>query len=505
MAKKDITSLRGTLDYLKGQNKVIEIDKEVDPICEISGLLKALDGGPAITFTNIKGYPEIRNVGNLISTRESISNIFGWNGPKAALENCRQALFNHIPPQIVEDAPCQEVIIAEDIDLLNILPVIQHTKKDVGRIIGGGIYLISGDYFDGGTEISFKRTMPLGKNLASVMFVGGTHIWHVAKKHEGEKIPTTINIGTPPAVLIVAGGGGISAGMPWGGDELGIAGALQGAPVTICKAKTVDAYAIAQSEWVIEGYIHATQNVWESKEAEKVGRGRIAPFFPEWPKYFGRARKVWSFEATAITHRREKPYYYTPLADSFESDMTYALLREAYFYHLAEGLAPGLVQDVNQLYPAFQSLKVKVKKRGAYDDGWIHNLIVNAFAAFTGLRLAVFVDEDVDIHNGEDVFWAMATRVHPESDLFMIPGGKGTGMMPIEASDQTTGQVLRTGTFFKGIGIDATIPFSLKWNFERANYPSGEINLEKWLSNEDIAAVRAVQSDYAKLLARIGG
>jgi 2,5-furandicarboxylate decarboxylase 1 len=148
---------------------------------------------------------------------------------------------------------------------------------------------------------------------------------------------------------------------------------------------------------------------------------------------------------------------------------------------------------------------VQVKKRGAYDDGWIPNLIINSFAAFTGLRLAVFVDEDVDIHNGEDVFWAMATRVDPDRDLFILPGGKGTGMMPVEFADQSTERILSAGKHFKGIGVDATIPFNLKGSFERACYPSYKIDLKKWFSEEDIAAIRASQSDYAKLLAKTGG
>ena len=54
-------------------------------------------------------------------------------------------------------------------------------------------------------------------------------------------------------------------------DKIGMAGALQGSPIDLVKAKTVDAYAIAQSEWVLEGYVIEDERVWETDEAERLG------------------------------------------------------------------------------------------------------------------------------------------------------------------------------------------------------------------------------------------
>ena len=108
-------------------------------------------------------------------------------------------------------------------------------------------------------------------------------------------------------------------------DEVGAAGALGGAPVEIVKAKTVDAYAMANAEYVIEGYIVPNQRVWETEEAERLGQQGVASFHPEWARYMGRAYRARRFEVTAFTHRRDKPI--TALRDRL--DVTRAFRRVA--------------------------------------------------------------------------------------------------------------------------------------------------------------------------------
>jgi 2,5-furandicarboxylate decarboxylase 1 len=37
-------------------------------------------------------------------------------------------------------------------------------------------------------------------------------------------------------------------------------------------------------------------------------------------------------------------------------------------------------------------------------------------------KIAVAVDEDIDIYDPQDIAWAIATRVNPEEDIHIIPG-----------------------------------------------------------------------------------
>ena len=53
--------MRNTIKFLREHDDIWVVTKEVDPIYEIAGILKALDGGPALLFETIKGYATQRN------------------------------------------------------------------------------------------------------------------------------------------------------------------------------------------------------------------------------------------------------------------------------------------------------------------------------------------------------------------------------------------------------------------------------------------------------------
>ena len=55
MSKKDVTSVRSTIEWLKEEGELISIKEEIDRDLEIVGVTKALDNGPALLFENIKG------------------------------------------------------------------------------------------------------------------------------------------------------------------------------------------------------------------------------------------------------------------------------------------------------------------------------------------------------------------------------------------------------------------------------------------------------------------
>ena len=116
------------------------------------------------------------------------------------------------------------MVITENFDVPGLLPINQYTDRDGARVMGCGIQLMMGEYFRGGSHVSFNRqcwrkdwcTMAMGQ----FTHLGGT----VYKTHKGQNIPITININPPPSVLLVAGEGGVRTIVVPGDDELGIAG-----------------------------------------------------------------------------------------------------------------------------------------------------------------------------------------------------------------------------------------------------------------------------------------
>ena len=250
---------------------------------------------------------------------------------------------------------------------------------------------------------------------------------------------------------------------------------------------------------MIEGVIKP-EKVWETEEAEKIGKEDVAPFFPEWTHYLGKAWKSRKFKVTALTHRKN-PIYYNWLANSFEGSVVSLPFQEAYFYEVAQRLVPGLVTDVH-IPTAFGwhgGVIYQVKKRRPRDEGYQKNVLAAALAATPGIRLVIAVDEDVDIYNAEDVLWAIESRADPDDFLRGPKRSRGTAAQPTETAGEIT-----AGTFGGGLGIDATVPFLQKGRFERAHYSVDKIDLKKWFPENTINAIVARQCEYAKSLARWG-
>ena len=286
----DISSLRSTLEAMKNTDDLLVCEKEVDPALEMAALAKHFDGGAGMLFEKVKGYPNGRLLTNLFASEERVCRMFGIDDPKKFKFKCVDAIHKPILPVTVNTAPCQEVVITKDINVWDIVPMISHTTKDPGRTLGGGNTLVTGKYFWGGDHISYNRMSFRGPDYSSFQISPGSHTDMIATEwYKKGPIPITINMGVPPACTLMAGAGFVYMVLPKGCSELGVAGAMQGYPVELVKAKTVDAMSIAQAEYVIEGYLDTTQKIWESEEAERTQQQGVHPFHPEWGRVYGQS------------------------------------------------------------------------------------------------------------------------------------------------------------------------------------------------------------------------
>ena len=509
ISKKDISSLRSTLEYLKEAGELLTSNAEIDPHLELAAVQKRLDGGPPMLFEKVKGYPNARLANNIYASAERIARLFGVEDPKKFKYKAVEAVRQPLPPIEVRDAPCQEVVITKDIDVWPIVPMISHAKTDPGRTLGAGNTVVRGKYFWGGSHIGYNRMNFRGPDFSSFQISPGSHMDQIATHwYRKGPIPMTINIGVPPACTMMAGAGFTYVILPRGCDELGVAGALQGFPVELVKARTQDAWAIANAEYVIEGYLDTTEKVWESPLAEKENEQGKFPFHPEWAGYMGKAYRTYKFHATAISHRKEKPIYYGLIVHGMDDHYIDVSMREACFLELSERIVPGLCIDTNipMGLTDWGGAIFQVQKRRARDEGLHRNILSAALSISLGMRLAIAVDEDIDIYNMEDVMWALATRVNPKEDIMTVcEGGFGQTFQPAERSSAGDRQWTQTNIRFSGgMGIDATRPFVYKDAFERARYEIGLVDLKKWFTPEQIDRARASQEGYARWMAERG-
>src|ERR1700720_4498723 len=183
---------------------------------------------------------------------------------------------------------------------------IRHPPSESELPVGSGIRCVTGAQFEGGSALGYNRMNFRWGNVGTFQIPPGSHMWQVVNKYykEDQPVPITVCFGVPPACTLLAGAGFDYAILPMGCDEIGIASAVQGAPVRLVKARTVDAMPLADCEIVLEGCVNPRDRRFETKEAEEAGVQGRYHFHPEWAGYMGKSYKAPTLHVTAITMRK---------------------------------------------------------------------------------------------------------------------------------------------------------------------------------------------------------
>ena len=90
-----------------------------------------------------------------------------------------------------------------------------------------------------------------------------------------------------------------------------------------------------------------------------------------------------------------------------------------------------------------------------------------ALAADPFVKLAVVVDEDIDINNDSEVLWAIATRTQPDRATFFVPDSTVSRLDPASYSIWSRWEKDTMNTKW---AIDATMPVEAPFE-ERADVP----------------------------------
>ena len=510
-----LRSLPATIEWLRREGLLMETDAEVSGDLQLTGIQKHFDGSYPILFNNVKGYPQVRAITNFFANMDIVDRMFGWEDRTQRTRKLAHALTHPIKSEIVSaaDAPVMQEVITEDLDVNKYIFPIRHTHLESEITIGSGNSVVVGEKFWGGSHIGYNRMNFRWGNVGTFQISPGSHMWQVMTQYyRDEPVPLTVNFGLPAAATLLAGGGFYYVVLPRGGDELGAAGAVQGFPIRLVKAATVDAYAVADAEYSLEGYLHPRDKRYETAESEKADiQGRFH-FHPEWAGYMGKAYKAPTFHVTAITMRKrsQRPFIYPMGVHMYDCNNIDTTVREAAFFELCERIQPGLIQDVNIPFPMtdWAGCILQVKKRLKTDDGFVRNFLSAAFACSSGLRLAIAVDHDVDIYSMDDIIWSLTTRVNPKDDVWSpVPGGAGQTFIPEQRLTAGNAQWTAMNTRFEGgMAIDATVPFGYENDFMRPVYPIDKVDVSKWFGDEEIAKGKALMKtqSWAEVLARTG-
>jgi len=512
--KAHLRDLRSTLAWLKANGDLIETDKPVNPDLEVTGLQKLMDGGNPVLFNAVTGKPNHRVVTNLFGSIDVMNKMFGWENDRDRTVKLASALNRPLPPQEISqsDAPCQQVVIENPKDVNEFLVPIRHTELEQELTVGSGIRCVTGETFGGGTDVGYNRMNFRWGNVGTFQISPGSHMWQVVSEayRKGERVPLTFCFGVPPACTLLAGAAFDYVILPYGCDELGVAGAAQGFPVRLVKARTVDAMAIADSEIVIEGYIDPRDTRFETAEAEADKTQGRHHFHPEWAGYMGKSYKAPTFHVTAITMRdpASKPIIYCLGAHTLDEHNIDTSIREAAMFELCNRMQPGIIQDVNIPYcmTDWGGVIIQVKKRNRLEEGWQRNFMSALLSTSQGMRVAIACSEDTDIYSMDEVMWCLTTRVNPKTDILNpTPGGRGQTFMPAERMTAGDKEWTATNTRYEGgMGIDATVPYGYENDFMRPAYPVDRVKLEDFFTAEQIKTAKRGMTDWTRILSRTG-
>ena len=509
-----INDLRNSLEWLRSEGDLIETDKEVDPDLELTAIQKQMDGGCPILFNNVKGKPNHRLLTNLFGDIEVINKMFGWSDNTDRTRRLAHALSHPLPPEVIpqDQAPCQQHVIENPVDVNEHMVPIRHTTYEPELTVGSGNRVVTGEYFDGGTDLGYNRMNFRWGNVGTFQISPGSHMWQVVSKHykDDKPVPITMCFGVPPSCTLLAGAGFDYVILPQGCDEIGIAGAVQGSPVRMVQARTVDALALADCELVLEGYVNPRDRRYETAEAEEAGvQGRFH-FHPEWAGYMGKAYKAPTFHVTGVTMRdpATKPIIFALGVHTLDDHNIDTTVRESAMFELCERMQPGIIQDcvIPYCMTDWGGAIIQVKKRNRIDEGWQRNFMSAILSTSQGSRLCIAVSEDTDPYDMDDVMWCLTTRVNPHTDILNpIPGGRGQTFMPAERMTAGEREWTASNTRFEGgMGIDATVPFGFESDFLRPIYPIEKVTLDDFFTDDQIANAKGRMKGWVHSLARTG-
>jgi 2,5-furandicarboxylate decarboxylase 1 len=472
-------NFRGFLDRLREHGQLIDLKQPVD-IRHIATLVDQSD--KALMFHNVIGY-DMPVVSGIIRTQDRATMSMGCETYSEIEAKLKRGMDNPIPPKRVNASATREVrIVGNDVDLYK-LPIPMSSIYDGGPMITAGIVMAKDPEF--GMNTGVYRFMVKEKNLTGIDIVTPNNMRLFAQRayEAGRPCPISISIGTHPFEMM---GAGYRA--PLGTDEMAIAGGIRGEAVQLAQCETIDMPYVADSEIVLEAEILPTG--WTQPE------GR----FGEFTRLMGGLHWNPLVRIKAINMRKDAIYYalHMPWENTWLAAPTrYTAVRTAL------KTAGVVVKDINVTLGGcgMWHAVISIKKQ----PGEGKNAMLAALSVMD-LKHVVVVDDDIDVFNGVDVEWAIATRVQADRDVMIVNNVRAKPLDP-SLPPTPVGVVPTTAK----MGIDATIPEDVpRERYERISYAYADkakiADYEKGKADKsgssDPAAVTALAQKILDIIAK---
>jgi 4-hydroxy-3-polyprenylbenzoate decarboxylase len=432
------------LDQLKRITTRVSVDLE---IAEILRRVMYKNEGPAVLFENVEGYkiPVLGNafgslrrlkialdMENFEEIGERMSALTRLKIPQGFLNK-----FKMLPklseiadygPKSVNSGPITEIIETSNASL-NILPIIKSFPKDSGRFITFGITVTKNPETQV-RNMGVYRLQVIDSKKAIMHWQihkrGALH--YQMNKENSQKTEVAIVIGADPATVFSA-----VAPVPEGLDKFLFAGITRKKGIDLVKCRTIDVEVPATAEIVLEGYVDPSELNVEGPFGDHTGYYTPPEPFP-------------TFTLTGIMMRKNPIYLTTVVGKPILEDAYIGKVIERSFLPLVRLFQPEVVDFSMPPAGWFQGLAiVSIKKRY---PGQAKKVMMGLWGMgqLSLTKILIVVDQDVNVHDMNDVIWAVTTRADPKRDTTLIDNA------PTDTLDPAS-SLLNLGS---KMGIDAT-------------------------------------------------
>jgi 4-hydroxy-3-polyprenylbenzoate decarboxylase len=472
--------LQSHLALLEAQGLLVRINRPINKDTELHPLVRwqFLGGIPeeerrAFLFTNVvdshgRRYDIPVAVGALAASPKIYALGMGCPVEQIGATWVR-AMANPIAPIVVTAAPCQEVVVTGD-ELrksgcgLASLPVPVSTPGFDSAPYLAATLCITRDPETGvrnmGTyRAQLKKTDRLGVRMSSRIGGAGGYLHWLKYRQRREPMPCAIVIGCAPVVLYTG-----PQKLPEGQDEMGVAGALAGAPIRTAKCVSVDLEIPADSEIVIEGLIDPEMLEPEGPFGESNGYVALEDY-------------NMSMQVTAITRKRSPVFVsiISQVTPSESSVIKKVVFEPLLLAHLRDHLALKAVRRVVMHEPLSNLRPViflQFANGAPRTEVWRGMQGAAAWRADCG-KIVIAVSQDIDPTNTDAVMWSLAYRCNPMDDVHTEPY-RSAGHAPKSGASTTDSTLLIDATLKR---VMSPLALPAQEFMERARLIWKELNL----------------------------
>jgi 4-hydroxy-3-polyprenylbenzoate decarboxylase len=426
------------------------VKTEVDTNLEIAEIMRRMmysGDSPAILFENVKGY-DIPVLGNAFGTMDllkialnlsdfreigkRITDLTKLKIPSNLFDKLkmlpRLSELGDYAPKNVESGAVTEIIETEKANL-NSLPILKSFPNDAGKFITFGL-TITKHPETGIRNIGVYRIQIVNDQKAIMHWQThkrGAQHYEIMKEYN-KPIETAIVIGTDPSTIF----SGI-APVPEGMDKFFFSGIVRKRGVKLVKCKTVDLEIPVNSEIVLEGWVDPNEMRIEGPFGDHTGFYTPPEPYP-------------TFNLTCLMRRKNPIYLTTVVGKPILEDAYIGKVIEQSFLPLIQMFQPEVIDFSMPASGWFQGLAIiSIKKRY---PGQAKKVMMGLWGMgqLSLTKIFVVVDHDINVHDINEVIWAITTKSDPKRDIIIIDN------TPTDTLDPAS-PILNLGS---KMGIDAT-------------------------------------------------